>query len=122
MKHKEFVKLLNSRIAKIQKVMASKNREYANDNDKLHNFKRAGKMLNCSPEKALVGMWSKHIISILDIIDELEFKCGANQNCFPDFVPEAYMKMIDEKICDAINYLILLEALITERYNEVIDG
>lgn len=112
--------LLKERLKKTKEIMASKNAEYASDKDKLHNFKRAGDMLRCSPEKALIGMWTKHIISILDMMDELEKKCGTNENTFPAFDMVSYIETIDEKIGDAINYLILLEALIKERYERLI--
>jgi hypothetical protein len=46
-------------------------------------------------------MWAKHIVSILDIVDE-----------FPDKRPS--IAILSEKIGDAINYLVLLEAMIVE--------
>lgn len=119
MNKKDFNDLLEARIIKTRNVLEAKNAEYASDTDKLHNFKRAGKMLRCSPEKALIGMWTKHIISILDMMDELEKKCGTSANCFPSLDPDEYIGTIEEKIGDAINYLILLEALIKERYEKV---
>lgn len=119
MNQKEFKKLLDRRIELTKNVLDAKNKEYASDNDKLHNFKRAADMLQCSPEKALVGMWTKHIISILDIIDNLDYKCKTEKQCFPAFNTDAFMEMIDEKFGDAINYLILLEALVRERYDRV---
>ena len=113
---KNFNEMLEARIKKTREVLAAKNKEYASDTDKLHNFRRAGAMENCVPEKALVGMWAKHIISLLDIVD--------NINLFEeDVLTEICMgegltkKMLEEKIGDAINYLILLEALIKERYS-----
>ncbi len=118
MKHPEFNKLLKEIIERTTGVLSAKSDEYSTESDKLHNFKRAGAMLNCSPEKALVGMWTKHIISILDIVDETEYKCGTEVDCFPGFDPEKYIDRLEEKIGDAINYLILLEALIKERYNK----
>ena len=120
MKHTRFEKIFNRRVKLTRDVLASKNAEYASDSDKMHNFKRAGAMEQCSPEKALIGMWTKHIVSLLDIVDELEKKCGTNPNCFPSFYPDVYMDKIDEKIGDAINYLILLEALIIERKERVL--
>jgi hypothetical protein len=104
MNHKEFDKLLEERFNKIRSTLASKNKEYASGDDKLHNFKRAGNMLGCTQEKALIGMWTKHIISILDIVDKWE-----NENESPNTA------QLDEKIGDAINYLILLEASFKER-------
>lgn len=105
MNQKEFAKLLARRYTITTNILNSKNKEYANENDKLHNFKRAGKMLEQTSEQALVGMWTKHIISILDIVNKL-----------PKETPTT--ELIDEKIGDAINYLILLEALIKERIGE----
>ena len=112
----KFNVLLAKRIEATKRVLASKNKEYASDIDKLHNFKRAGAMENCTPEKALVGMWAKHIISLLDIVDKID----ANEEeeltkiCLGDGLTK---EMLEEKIGDAINYLILLEALIKERYS-----
>ena len=104
MNPKEFDRLLNRRIRIIKRVLLSKNKEYATLHDKLHNFKRAGKMLQCTPETALIGMWTKHVISILDIVDKIE-----NEKEYPS------RKILNEKITDSINYLILLEALIVEK-------
>jgi len=99
----KFNEMLEERIKKTRQVLDSKNKEYATNADKLHNFKRVGAMENCTPEKALVGMWAKHIISILDIVDNISTE-------------KVTKEMLEEKIGDAINYLILLEALIKERY------
>ena len=59
-------------------------------------------MLGQSPEKALVGMLAKHLVSILDIVDAI-----------PKQIPTP--ALVEEKIGDAVNYLILLEALLKER-------
>lgn len=113
---KKFNEMLEERIERIKAVLDSKNKEYASDVDKLHNFKRAGAMLQCSPEKALVGMWAKHIISILDIVDAID----KDEEGELIKICEGYgltKAMLEEKIGDAINYFILLEALIKERYS-----
>jgi hypothetical protein len=99
----EFDKVLEARITLLKRVLSFKSFEYSRNNDKLHNFKRAGQMLNISPEKALIGMKVKHDISILDIINDID------NNKLPN------IELLEEKIGDAINYLILLEALIKER-------
>lgn len=122
----KFNKMLEERIEKTRQVLNSKNKEYASNSDKLHNFKRAGDMLRQTPEQALVGMWTKHIISILDIVDQID---TANRPRIPaDYTLEEFTKYlkakkltiatVEEKIGDAVNYLILLEALIKERYEE----
>jgi hypothetical protein len=71
MDQKWFDEILNERIEKIKKVLSKKAGEYSSENDRLHNFKRAA-ALNCeTPEKALAGMLTKHIVSIYDMIDGL---------------------------------------------------
>jgi len=114
----KFNKLLEKRIEKTRAVLDSKNKEYASDIDKLHNFKRASGMLQCSPEKALVGMWTKHIISLLDIVDKINKEDVKNGNTLICKPGDVTIPLVEEKIGDAINYLILLEALIKERYEE----
>ena len=86
-------------------MCGKKNDEYSRNNDKLHNFKVAGRILNQTPEQALVGMWLKHLVSVFDIVDDL-----------PNLPPD---ETLNEKITDSINYLVLLEALIKERKREV---
>jgi hypothetical protein len=98
-----FDKLVEHRIELIRSVLKSKATEYATLGDRLHNFNRAADMLGVTKEKALVGMWTKHIVSILDIVDS-----GATPR----------QGMLEEKIGDAINYLILLEACYIDRIIE----
>ena len=86
-------------------MIREKHKEYSRDNDKLHNFKRAAEIRgNITPETALVGMMMKHIVSVLDMVDDIE-----NYQELPT------ERFLVEKITDTINYLVLLEALITER-------
>lgn len=99
-----FQKILDFRFQACKAVLSTKSREYARSDDRLHNFKRAGAMLGVSPEQALLGMWSKHIISILDIVTDI-----VEYGNLPSD------KIIEEKFTDSINYLTLLEALIIER-------
>ena len=98
-----FNKLLTARIEDMKKSMASKSDEYSTAIDKLHNFKRAAQVGNTTPQRALVGMWLKHIVSVLDIVDR------ADNGQLPD------KELWNEKIRDSINYLVLLEAIIKEQ-------
>lgn len=86
-------------------VLLSKNEEYARNNDKLHNFKKAARFRNIEPEDALRGMKLKHSVSIDDMIDDI-----ANGKV-------RALDIWEEKIIDEINYLKLLYALLRERYN-----
>lgn len=99
MTEKEFDEIFERRMYLIKSVMMKKKAEYAKETNRLHNFHRAAAMLDCTKAQALVGMWSKHIISILDIVDAEK---------------PVTIEMIEEKIGDAINYLILLEAILKE--------
>lgn len=113
-----FDKLLRIRIGKIQKVLGQKGKEYSSDVDRLHNFKVAAILESIpeTPEQALWGMFKKHLVSVIDMID----KTGSGE--FPSD------EMRNEKIGDCINYFILLEALLIERrdntepFREVVEG
>ena len=97
-----FNEIVDDQLLHIKKVLASKGDEYARG-DRLSNFKRAATRMGCAPEKALMFFREKHECSILDIIDDLE------RGCYPS------KELIDEKVGDSINYLILLKALMYER-------
>lgn len=96
----------NKHLAHMQTVTAetliAKAKEYANDSDRLHNFKIAGPLQHRTPIGALGGMLAKHTISIYDMIDGVERGCA--------YSPDQW----EEKIKDHINYLFLLWALINE--------
>ncbi|MDD5363378.1 MAG: hypothetical protein PHN88_14725 [Ignavibacteria bacterium] len=99
--HARFFDMYQRRFEKTRSILDKKNAEYASgQDDKLYNFKRAAKISGESIEKALSGMMLKHEVSIWDIIEKKRH-----------FTPE----MIDEKFGDMINYLILLEAVLTEK-------
>lgn len=108
----QFDVILNQRLDKIRETLASKGSEYASPSDRLHNFKRAAAIRGITPAKALEGMWTKHLVSVLDMIDDDArtrlVMCSGVQG-------GVTRTRIDEKIGDAINYLILLEAVLIER-------
>lgn len=105
MKDARFVQIVESRIRSYKKkLFLSKATEYSRNNDRLHNFYAAARMQNITPEEALRGMMSKHLVSIMDMIDD-----SAKHHKIPD------RGMIQEKFDDAINYLHLLEGLFEEK-------
>ena len=97
----QFNEIVERRLRLTEDVLDFKGEEYAREN-RFHNFIAASCMLGCSPEKALLGMWSKHVVSIIDMVNDL-----------PTAPRSA--EYIEEKIGDAINYLILLEGMLKER-------
>jgi hypothetical protein len=88
------------------RILGAKNAEYARgDGDRLSNFRAAAEMQKTTPERALSGMFAKHVISIMDFCNDTE---KGMENPYT---------LWEEKITDAINYLILLDALLQERLN-----
>ncbi len=108
MNHEDAVEIFLEEMNHCTDILASKSAEYSRNGDKLHNFKAAAKMLNCQPETALWGMATKHEVSLKDIVDDIEL-LGK--------LPE--LEVLTEKITDAINYKLLLLALIRERMEVV---
>lgn len=106
MTSKEFNQVIKNRILKIENVLSKKSQEYSSEEDRFHNFKVAARIKNSTPEQALHGMMLKHEVSIMDLINYSETD--------PSRITQ---KLVDEKIGDMINYLILLEGMFIERIN-----
>lgn len=98
MLQKDFDEIMNHQIDRCKSILNQKAKEYAT-HDRLHNFKLAAELQECSTKRALSGMLSKHTISLYDM-------CGGTE--------EYPMSMWEEKITDHINYLLLLKAVIFE--------
>lgn len=106
---KEFDIVVNHRLEECKKVLIEKAKEYAKgDEDRMHNFNRAAQITGECREKALFGFFLKHLVSVMDIVDDM------NNN--PNYVPNK--ALVEEKIGDAINYLLLLEASIEDKRNK----
>lgn len=105
--NRNFNGILQARLYKTKATLGTKALEYASNENRYHNFDVAARILNCTPEQALQGMMLKHIVSVFDLIDQTESA--------EDKITDA---LIDEKIGDLINYLILLEGLLTRRIEE----
>ncbi len=99
----EFDKIVEERCNKIKEILILKGKEYATDTDRLHNFNRASIISQQSREKALWGFALKHYVSYIDILDNVE------KGKLPS------IELLDEKIGDLINYLILCEICIKEK-------
>lgn len=94
-----FNDLVEKQLELCKEVLVKKSDEYATE-DRLHNFKVAAAFQQCTPEQALFGFLTKHLVSISDMC-----KSG-----------DTYSKDIwDEKIGDSINYLLLLKALTMDK-------
>lgn len=103
----KFENVLEDRLEKIVDTLKKKGLEYTPNvgacYSRYHNFERAAEIGQTTREKALMGMALKHFVSILDIVEGKE-------------VP---VEVLDEKIGDMINYLILLEGMLRSNDDEL---
>ena len=103
----EFDKMLEDRLKGITSLLKTKNEEYAKTGT-FHNFDRAAQILQCSPERALVGFWTKHLVSVLDLLEDLEA---------PErFSDERFQTLWREKIGDLIAYGLLLDIMVRGKF------
>lgn len=97
-----FDTIINHRINKTKELLLVKGKEYVRNNDRFHNFNRAAEMNRTTPTRALHGMLTKHLVSVMDILDDID------KGIMPT---EA---AINEKFGDVIVYMLLQEALIVQ--------
>lgn len=101
MNSRDFEALLEAQLDLCRSVLVRKADEYATE-DRLHNFKVAAELQDCTPIGALAGMMAKHTVSIYDMC------AGADRGIkYP-------LPLWREKITDHINYLLLLLAAVKE--------
>ena len=105
MTQEKFVEDVNGMLGYCCDLLLRKGAEYNADTvDRLAAFKQAGAMERTTPQRALFGMLAKHLVSIQNMTD----------NRILDYSQPKWT----EKIGDAINYLVLLHALVAETYEE----
>jgi len=105
MNSEKFYDLVDEIQSRITNILINKGKEYSTNDNKLHNFDKAGKMSNQTREKALLGFLLKHQVSVDDIVNKIETELPS-------------VEMLEEKITDILNYYILLEACIKDRINK----
>ena len=109
MNQKEFNEVIVRQTDRCKSMLVAKGAEYApravknTAVDRLAHFKKAAVVLNTTPRAALMGMLSKHLISVSDM-------CMGEQQ----YSKEQW----DEKITDSINYFLILCAIVEEELNE----
>lgn len=75
MKIEDFEVLARARFDHCLELMIEqKHKEYSRNNDKLHKFKQAGIIDRESPERALWGMFKKHLVSIQDMVKDMSYR------------------------------------------------
>jgi len=96
----DFNSIVEAQLQTCTNMLVRKADEYADDSDRLHNFKEAAALEEgCTPREALAGMMRKHTVSIYDM-------CYSKKTYT--------MAQWDEKITDHLNYLLLLKACVVE--------
>lgn len=98
MKASDFNEVVDHQLRKCEAILGVKAGEYADDTDRLHNFKQAARLEQTTPVKALAGMMVKHTVSVYDMCYDGEYT----------------QEQWSEKITDHINYLLLLRAALVE--------
>ncbi len=99
----EFNALFEQTVEMCRQTLCAKADEYAEDDDRLHNFNIASILQGNTPIESIGGMMVKHTVSVYDLIR----RTGKGA--------EISDAMWDEKIKDSINYLILLRGIVAER-------
>jgi hypothetical protein len=95
----DFNKVVEDQLERIRNVLVKKAAEYNLDDDRLSVFKHTAALLDNTPEQALLGFMSKHIISMVDMINSRQ----------------AYSEELwNEKLTDICNYIILLQGLLRD--------
>jgi hypothetical protein len=103
----QFEKVFELQVAMCRTILVEKAREYADDTDRLRNFKIAAGLLETTPRAAVAGMLAKHIVSLYDLM-------------LADICADTIKW--DEKITDAMNYLILLRACTVEEIEQKVSS
>ena len=97
-----FNQVIEEQIQRCKDTLIKKGDEYATE-DRLHNFHAGAGLCQRSPEEVCVSFMLKHIVSIYDMCRD------ASQG---KTHPQAVW---DEKLGDAINYMLLLSAVVREK-------
>jgi len=107
MTQEEFKVIFDEIIKELHRKNDVKGNEYARNNDRFHNFRHGALLTNLTLPKYLMSLRSKHEISIIDMVDDID------RNVFH---PASLWK---EKITDSIMYLILLYAYVKSFLSEI---
>ena len=97
----QFDQVIEDQFQRCRQLLSQKAGEYARG-DRLSNFKKAANLTGYTPVTALWGMAVKHIVSIADYVNDYEM---GDVHTLPQW---------DEKIHDAINYLLLLKGALID--------
>lgn len=102
MNAEEFEKVSKELIDHCWELLFSKSKEYANDNNRLENFKRPTTLFNTNQAKVCLMYDSKHIASMVKMAEDVD----------KGIIPSR--ELLVEKVGDYINYGLLFYANMLE--------
>ena len=97
----QFEVILKNMQLKQDLTLVRKAKEYASEDDRLHNFKKIAEFIGITPAQVAMVLMLKNLVSLNDAIFNM--------------VPMSD-EFLDEKIGDPYNYLVLIRALIEDGY------
>lgn len=103
MNKKESNKIIKQQLNYCEQLLCTKSKEYSLEEDRLSTFKTGANLQGLTQKQCLMGMATKHFVSIADMIKSKKY-----------FDLDKWT----EKITDSINYLLLLKVIVEEENNE----
>ncbi len=106
MDQQQFEEVANKFVSDVKDTLIAKGDEYVPGEQlsRFHNFEAAAHIVQGSRQQALWGFLAKHLISISDMVQDEPTKHS--------------MAKWEEKLGDAMAYLILLHAMVTESHED----
>lgn len=102
MKDNPMMSAIQNQMMTCEEILAKKFEDYGNHKDPYWHFNRAADLLEQTPEQVLMALFSKHLTCIVEMAEEP-----------PYYTRERWQ----EKLTDAINYLLILSSMVSARYN-----
>lgn len=113
MNRDKFNRIVDARCESIKQTLTKKGAEYSTDNNVFHNFDESvGISFAKSPEMVAWEYMTKHLQSIRDLVE-------LTQHGYMGYPSET---LVNEKIGDAINYLVLIEGMLKKRIENYRSG
>ena len=97
----QFDILTNALLNDCRDLLDTKGDDYSTNTDRLSHFKTVSDLCKKSKYDVWLVLFSKHVVAITNYINKRDFEGSAEED-------------IHSRIKDAINYLVLLQALISE--------
>lgn len=108
MKRDEFIKSTEVALEQLMEILKQKGKEYSFPDNTFANFENAIGISMCDTREGVLWHYMlKHVVSIKDMVHDLEVGGQFSKNYTEEYV--------NEKIGDNINYLLLLRAMLLER-------